>query len=180
MSNFNQVEDLVLLDEINAANSTEYTGTHLSIVAVGEDVPAEIDRNSNLDVAAVPGSGLTGTRTFYFNRVDLSTVPGIAEEPAEFFWSQFEDLTDPTVADIIPLLNERYVINLTADVISNSAAVIEQPDVGGENEYTLTVSGSKNWIGSLAVTIKRDEVDLADVLPNTLLSGLNYNKPAGD
>ena len=123
ISDFTKPPEDVVIDLINFDNGTAFSPTTLLVVGDPVAIPAAppVFRNTEIIVRPTSTTKKYGTTRLWYNRVALSSVPGlrsitVAVPPNVFMLS-----------DIIPLVNARYHINLTpADYINTNLPPIDQ------------------------------------------------------
>lgn len=109
---FTQPGEDQLLAMINDANNKSYT---FSDIEFDPPLPTEagVTENTLCNVRAIPGSGLKGSVTVYYNRLDLETL----------FTGYLDIPVDPTT-DLVVILDailDKYGINFTASDVSYTA-----------------------------------------------------------
>lgn len=99
----------ICIDLINATNGTSFPYLYL---AFGIPVPVKPNcPKTQLTITAQQGSNFTGQATFFYDRIDLSTV--LTELTTPF------DLTScVNISDLLPQINADFGVNLTvADIV---------------------------------------------------------------
>jgi len=150
ISDFTKLPEDVVIDLINFDNGTAFTADTLRVVgdplAIPKAPPAF--RNTEIVVRPTNATKKYGTTRLWYNRIALDTVPGLRSNVfAAPAWANM-------ISDIIPLVNARYRINLTAkDYID--AALPPITSVG----QPITIQAAPNslvYIGSLELIVNID------------------------
>jgi len=169
----------VILDLINTSNpgqsfTQEMLQFDLPIVDTGS-------KNTSLTVTAEDGSGYKGSVVIKYNRLHLTTQIASVYVAAGAGRDMVFMVGDATkISDIIPEINARLGINLTADdyVDGNlpafSGTLNEVHDV-----QVVANADSLCYTNSLTFQLKSEEVELSSVITTTELNGLTYAPPAG-
>ncbi|ANZ50339.1 putative virion structural protein [Erwinia phage vB_EamM_Phobos] len=102
-------------------------------------------RNTQATFVAKPGFGLQGTLTVYYDRINLTNL----------FQSRPLDVTVPrtaaTVKDLLPIVNEKYGLNLQAEDITTPAAALTL--LATPTAVTLTITAASFcFAGTLTVS----------------------------
>jgi hypothetical protein len=173
MSDLTKAPDQIVLDLINTDNSTSLTlgllDFGLPTVTAGETP----EKNTTLTVTAKAGSGYTGSQVVQYNRVNLSTIPGIAEKEATY---QLGDALK--VSDLIDEINAMYGIKLVpADYVDADLPTFEGLPNEEHTVQLVAAADSLIYIGSLVLTLKSADIELSSVITVTALNGLTYVKP---
>lgn len=165
VSDYSQISKKVLLDLINAENVLSLTNAMIDFALPQADVGGG-EKNTSVGITAVAGSGYTGQVVVQYNRVQMSAF--VFDQVLEF---QKGDAT--SVKDFIPELNTLLGFNLS------DGEYIDAPldeFTGAPNEsHPLQVVASADslvFLGSLTLTIKGADVDLATVITKLVLDGL--------
>lgn len=169
--NFNQPALQVLLDQINEDNSRSFTTALLTFNAAAADSSGA--KNTKVTATAANGSGYTGTRDIFYNRVDLSTVPG-----SRGVTFQVGDAVN--LSDLLPEINTLYGLAMTTADFTD-AAIPAFPGVAPHETQTINMVATDAavlWSGTLTLTIDANDMSLATAIPNNTLSGLTYVQPA--
>lgn len=160
----------ILVDQINDDNSSSFTTALFNFGVPAADGGA---KNTKIVLTAAGGSGYSGTRDIYYNRVDLATVPGNRG-------TTFQVGDAETLAELIPEINTLYGINLTA-ADYNDVAIPAFPGEAPHETQTINLvakSGSIVWRGTLVLTLNANDIDLVEAIENNSLNGLTYTPPA--
>lgn len=109
---FTQPGEDQLLAMINDANSKSYTFSDIEFDPPQQTTQGEAE-NTLCNVRAIPGSGLKGSVTVYYNRLDLETL----------FTGYLDIPIDPTttLSEILDGILDEYGINLSADDVTYAA-----------------------------------------------------------
>ena len=151
VSDFTKPPEEVVIDLINFDNGTAFTPATLSMVGAPTAIPKAPPAFRNTEIRVKPSS-LTrkvGTARLYYNRINLADVPGILR-------SVIFDLhpNATRIRDVIPYINERYRINLTADDYVDA----ELPELIAASQ-TVTIQATPEslvYIGALDIGVKLD------------------------
>ena len=167
----------VILDMVNAKTSAGFTEASFSWA--GLPVVEASGKNTSLTLTAVPGSGYKNSRTIRYNRLNLNTDIGQKYLAVGTGRDLIFSVGDGTkIADLIPEVNSRLGINLTGDDFVDG----DLPTFSGELNETRPVqivakADSLPYIGSITITLKAEDVDLATAIPDVEMDGLTYAAP---
>lgn len=173
MSDLTKLPRAIILDLINADNEgLELLESEVTFA----DPEVEVgERNTSVLLTAAPSGRFSGTRTIYYNRLDLdedivSTGDAVFEKTGAI----------ESIADLLDAINSRFNLNLTLDEVSTTTFP-EFEDTPGES-HTVTITAlatSLVYIGEVEVTLTIATVDLATAIAVNELNGLTY-EPEGD
>ena len=170
VSDFTKPQKEIIVDLINFSNTSNIAA---AAIELGSPVVVE-DRQVQVNVTHVPGSGYGGSVEVFYDRLDIQAfcdvvLPGgltLPEGEAE------------TLADFLPLINAALGINLSA------ADIVDQPIEGWSGQpgsfldmNMVVAANSLVYFGALALRIDDSDIDLSTVLTNRILSGLNLPVP---
>lgn len=167
--------DLVI-DLINAANSTKLDDTKIKITAPTTLTDDPNGHNTGAHVAAVKGSGYIGSVDITYNRLDI----GLLFEKIAVNLDLGEDgsgnpIKPATTKDLLPALNARYGLGLDVSDITDAPVTTTG---NAPWQATITIAtGSLAYVGELDLTVGPDpEVGerLNTVILTTNLNGLMY------
>lgn len=170
-------EDTIVIDLIREHNPGQVLTT--SLVTFGfpnTNVPSQkFPRNTVIVATAIPGRRYTGSQTFNYNRVKLEKFP----DPRLPEQTTFTVTTERSLVDMLPLINERYKMNLTPDKIINR----NLPDFFAEELLEFEVElratpNSKVYTDAIMLKIVPDLIHLGAVIKNRTFNGLVYQPPA--
>jgi hypothetical protein len=169
ISDFTKAPKNIVVDLINhdnpGANLTPEMVT-FGLPTVSSSGEAE-GRNTELTVSGVQETGVIGSTTVYYNRLNLAAFIVDPEFVVQ--------LTDSTkVSHIIAKLNAELGINITADdfVEADLPTFVGTP--GEERPVTITFSAdSLVWAGNATITVRGEDVNISTLITNVRLSGLN-------
>lgn len=168
---FTKADVQILLDQINADNSSSLTTSLVTFGAVAVDSGGV--RNSNITVSANVGSGYTGNVQLKYDRVDLATIPGSRS-------TEFQVGAATHVSDLIAQVNAAYQLNMTAaDFVD--ASIPAFPGVAPHEKQTINLVASATSLifhGTLVLTIDANDMPLSNAITTTTLNGLTYTQPA--
>lgn len=167
----------IILDMVNAKTAAGFTLA--SFTWAGLPVVEGTGKNTSLTLTAAQGSGYKNSRVIRYIRPHLGTGVGaayIASGPDRDLVFSIGDGTK--ISDIVPELNARLGINLTGDDFTDGAL----PTFSGEVNETLPLqivvkADSLIFTGSITLTLKADDVDLATAIPDVEMDGLVYAAP---
>lgn len=159
-----------VLAMINQATDIELD---LTKIQLGEPIDIEGEEgaraNTRMTLIPLPATGMTGTVTIEYNRVNLSEIA--MDLPDTFLW---EDQT--TVGEFLDAINGRYGLRIEPDEIANGDEELGAADIKGQVPFTVkAASDSLAWRGE--VTLKLQRRTLADVILVNVLDGLKYYPP---
>lgn len=170
---------LVLCALINRENSAVGAALTPELVVFGLPNQSVATRNTDITVTAAEGSGYIGDVVINYNRVHLQTDVGnvyVASGPDRDL--VFPVGTATKIADLIPELNSRLGINLTADDFTDGNI---PPFEGLPNEEVSVQITAKAdslcYRGSITIKVKAENIHLSEVIVNKVLNGLTYAAP---
>lgn len=172
-TDYTRDEDTILVNLIREKNPNQVLTTSLVTFGfpnVHTPTPQE-DRNTVIVGTSVPGRRYTGSHAFYYNRQPLSAFVNPHLDDQTTFIIDGER----SLVALLPRINERYNINLTADRIEDRA--IPDLQAGGidELQVPLTVtSSSRVFLGSITLILKPELIPLASVIKIKRGAGLTY------
>lgn len=174
MSDLSKSFPTLLVEMINAKNPDENIKTTDIVIGAVATSTQDPGRNSEVLVTGVQGSGYTGQQTFYYNRLNLTTIVGSGDKA-------FDEEGKTKLSHVVAEFNTRFKTNLQVGVDYTEADLPTFTGAPGEaHDVTLTaLSASYIYLGSVVLTVKSATRDLAEVLPNNMLDGLTYEPPAG-
>lgn len=169
---YTKLPKLILLDQINTDNpSHTLTDAQVTFGLPTVSTGGTPARDTEITVTAVAGSGYTGSVILRYNRVDLSTVPGVLNKV-------FSLGDGTTVADLIPEINTRYGINLQAEDYVDAALPAFDGTPNEQHDFSVVANAdSLVWRGTLVLTVKSEDIPLSTALTTTTLNGLVYTSP---
>ena len=151
----------ILLGQINFENpGANLTFSVCKFSEVGPRPSGRTDRDTKIDLIALPGASFYGTRVFYYNRINLIDFLGARSLNADL--SKYAD-----TLSLLPLVLSQLGINLsTADVFNDQV-------VPGSTTFTIRIkSMSLMYRGSIKVATGSL---LSQKIGSRLLDG--FNKP---
>lgn len=166
-TDFTKDSQSIIVDLINDKNP----GLGLTPALLTFGVPAAYSgaesRNTKLTVEAAAGSGYSGDRDLFYNRLDLSVVVGSKSDV-------FSLGNAVNISDLIPEINTRYGINLTTDDYTDAALPTFTDEVPNENKpFTIVVkAGSLIWLNQLTLQLQRNDIPLSTAIADNVLDGL--------
>jgi hypothetical protein len=167
-TDFTKAPKQIILDLINEKNPSLGLTEELVTFGAPAVYSGAENRNTKLTLAAVePSSGYSGSRDIFYNRVDISVVPGTRSKV-------FSLGNAVNISDLIPEINARYGINLTADDYTDAALPTFTDQVPGEEkDFTITITaGSLVWTNSVTLQLQRNDIPLEDAIAENILDGL--------
>lgn len=108
-----------------------------------------------------------GNYAYYYSRADMQQAFAAigVNDP-------IVDVPDPNAVTVLNALRKKYNFQLAASEMKDFVK-------DGDQYVISVVSRSLVWIGELRVSVgANQDIDLAQYLPNNVLSGLTYNPPA--
>lgn len=172
VSNFKQVNAKILLDLINASNTTALPETAITLAAPTAAAEDPTGLITTVVATAATGSGYSGTQEFTYNRVDLGFMA--VNEPDLVIETE-----ETTIHALIPQLNATFGIQLTeTDIVDGPVPELE-PDVITQVVITAT-PGSLVWAKTVSLDLTKPLVPLSTVLTVTALDGLYPPEPIGE
>lgn len=172
-SDFIKTPKAILVDLINSTNNTNYPPALFTFAPpFALDNLDESGCDTEIEVYGSVSSTWTGSLRFKYNRVNLSSIPG--NRSTSFAIA----VTVDKLSELIPLINARYGINITADdYVEDTLPVI---DSDSSVSYTFFASSvSLVFKGSLSLTLSRSVdggilIPLSTLIVNTNLDIFNY------
>lgn len=164
----------ILIDLIRDDNSRKTLTTgQVTFGSPSEFAPIEgVDRNTVIIATAISGRGYTGSQPFYYNRLPLSAfVPTGDPEVLTF---QKGDRVK--LSELLPEINARFKINLTADKIVDA----NLPDISEIDADDIQLAMQPNslvYTDTLMLRIENDLTPLSEVITKPDLDGLEYEPP---
>jgi len=171
-TDFTKAPEQIIIDLVNDKNPS--LGLTTSLVTFG--APAVYSgteaRNTKLTLSAASGSGYSGDRDIFYNRVAITDVPGTRS-------LDYTVGNAVNVSDLIPEINARYGINLTAaDYVDAVLPTFTDLQPNETKPFDLVIAtGSLVFTGTLSLTLSRNDIPLTDAIPNNILDGLTYVQP---
>jgi hypothetical protein len=171
----------VLCALINRTNAA--VGAALTPELVSFGLPSQASGgtyNTDITVTAVEGSGYIGAEVINYNRLHLQA------EIADAFVASGQDRNlefsvgnATKIADIVPEINQRFGINLTAADFTDG----DLPEFTGvanetHNVQVIANADSLCYRGSFTFILKAEDVLLSSVIVEKTMNGLTYAPPA--
>ena len=182
VSDFTKDEKQIVIDLINHDNSigSGEPGAHccaltLETVELGLPVTSvttgEEERNTDIEVSAIEGSGYTGSVTVSYNRLNIQEFVALRVQSGEL---KFPIGDAVTFADMIPEINVALGINLTEGSYENGD-IGEWQGIPNETKEIVIPMSADNpvYIGSLTLTMIAEDLLLSSVVTSLILKGLN-------
>jgi hypothetical protein len=169
VTDFTKLPNEILVELINFDNGTSLTPDS---VTFGTPVVSGGVRNTQLVVTAKTGSFYTGSVTIQYNRVDLSTVPGVRSK-------SFVANGLTKISDLIPQINNAYQLNLQPeDFIDGPLPTFSGTTPNETLDFDL-IAGPNSLIYNNKVTLQVvcGLLDLSVAIKNLVLNGLVYTQP---
>lgn len=167
ISDFTKPPEDVVIDLINFDNGTAFTKDTLLVVGAPVAIPKAPPtfRNTTITVRPTASTKKFGTAQLWYNRIDLATVPGTRSVLFDV------DKTATMLSDLVPLINERYHINLTPEDYINAPL---PPLTSAPSPVNIQAApGSLVYIGVLNVNVEigaNGGIPIVTVAPNRFLS----------
>jgi hypothetical protein len=167
----------IILDMVNAKSGAGFTLATFAWAGLPEVEPS--GKNTSLSLVAVAGSGYKNTRIIRYNRMHLGTDIGAAFIASATGRDLVFSIGDATkIADLIPELNARLNIALTGDDFTDGDLPTFTGAVNETHPVQVVVKAdSLIYTGSITLTLKADDVDLATAIPDAEMDGLTYAAP---
>lgn len=168
VTDFTKTPAAILLDLINQSNGTSIPAPALTFGLPTAATGGSPTRDTDITVTAVNGSGYKGNRALHYNRVDLAVVPG--SRGATIVKG---DATK--VSDLLADINALWGVNIGASDIVDADLPAFAGTANETHDVQLVASADALvFRGSVTITVKGDDLDLATVLTVTDLDGLNW------
>lgn len=170
ITDFTKLPKQIIVDLINYDNDTALEADLLTFGT--PNVVTTGPYNTSLVTTAVPDSHYEGSVVIHYNRIDIGTVPGIRSKEIELG-------TATRISDLIPQINTKYGINLTAaDYIDEPLPAFQTNDPT-ENLFfeVYTHPNSLVFIRDVRFKLVRNKIPLSSVIVNRFLNGLVYIQP---
>ncbi len=166
---FTKAPEQILIDQINEDNTTTFTPALLEFGVPATDAGA---KNTKVVITAAVGSGYTGTRDIFYNRVDLATVPGARS-------TIFQVGNADQLSELVPEINTAYGINLTTDDFTEAAIPAFPGQMPHETQTIDLVAKATSliWRGQVTLTLNANDIALSAAIPTNELNGLTYVQP---
>ena len=170
--NFEALIDLIKL--ANPQTSVPFSTANLEHAA--PVVLTEGTKNTSIVVSGKAAVGFGGSVTFTYNRLDLATqLTGLGVVSPLKLQITNDGVANGSIssAALLPLFNAAAGVELQEEDIVDELIVLT--DSPAEVDYTITIKAdSLKWIGSVAVKLVEDAMDIAAELTNHELSGFEY------
>lgn len=168
----------IILDMVNAKTGKGFT--EASFTWVGLPVVEATGKNTSLTLQAAVGSGYKNEQTIRYIRPHLGTDVGatfVASGGGRDLTFSIGDST--TIADLIPEFNSRLKVNLTAADFVDGPLPEFTGTLNEEHDVQIVVKAdSFIFTGSVTITVKAEDIDLATAIPDVEMDGLVYAAPA--
>lgn len=159
-----------VLSLINADNAQAFTLEQISIgaPAVYVDETGVNPRNTQILITALEGSGMVGTQTHRYTRLDLA---GLSESAVVIQLGEASTLEE---------VKAQVVQQLAVADVEVQFSVSEMPAFEDSDEAVIqlvAIDGSYGYIGQVDVTLMKfvpEPTQLSDALPNQDLNGFEY------
>lgn len=171
ISDFTKSPEQIVLDLINHDNASILTLELVSLGLPNVTVDNANDRNTEIVVSSVEGGGYKGEVTVEYNRLQIQDFVPIMVEGGALSLPVGDALR---FSDMIPEINLALGINLTeADYVDGDIG--EWAGTPNEvKEIVIPMSAdSLVYIGSLTLSLEAEDIELASVITNMILNGLN-------
>lgn len=168
----------IILDMVNAKTAAGFTEE--SFTWAGLPVVEGTGKNTSLTLTAAPGSGYKNSRVIRYIRPHLGSDVGAAYIASGGKRDLIFSVGDAVkISDMIPELNARLGINLTGDDFTDGDLPAFTGEVNETHPVQVVVKAdSLIFTGSLTLTLKADDIDLAVAIPDVEMDGLTYGAPA--
>lgn len=172
VTDFTKSDVQILIDLVNA--KTPNLALTPELVTFGlPTLNSENNRNTKVTITAVKGSGYKNFKDLQYNRVDYAVIPGARSV-------EFPKGEALKLADMIPEINARYGINISAnDFVDADLPVFADSVPNQKLDFVLTASAeSLIYRGSVTFKLINEDLDLAVIISDPVLDGLEYVQPA--
>lgn len=168
VTDFTKTPQAILLDLINQSNGTSIPAPAITFGLPTAATGGSPARNTDITVTAVQGSGYKNSANLHYDRVDLAVVPG----------SRGATITKGNatkLSDLLADINALWGVNIgAADIVD-----VDLPAFAGTANETHDVQMAASadalvFRGSVTITVKGDDLDLAVILTVTDLDGLSW------
>lgn len=170
VSDFTKEDKQIIIDLVNA----KVPGLALTpeLVTFGlPTVQAVNGRNTKLTITAVPGSGYKNFKDLEYNRVDLAVIPGARSK-------EFPAGDAELISELIPEINAAYGLNLSANDFVDGPLPVFVGEPNEKKDFVLTANAdSLVYRGTLTLTLVAEDLDLAVLISDPVLDGLEYTQP---
>lgn len=135
------------------ATVTQFTLDKVTVVS-GDSTTARIRGKQGL--------GFTGIQTVTYNRINIATLfSGINLTLTQF--------TATKLSDLLPALNQKYGLNITAADLANDQAISSGATAG---TFTLNLTSSLQYYGTINLAWTRGSKQLVDYYQNRTLTAI--------
>lgn len=170
VSDFTKEDKQVIIDLLNGS----VAGLALTpeLVTFGlPTVQAVNGRNTKLTITAVPGSGYKNFKDLEYNRVDLAVIPGARS-------IEFPAGNATQISEIIPEINARYNINLSANDFVDGPLPTFEGEPNEKKDFVVTAAAdSLVYRGTVTFSLVAEDLDLNVLIADPVLDGLEYVQP---
>jgi hypothetical protein len=169
---FTKAPEQILLDQINNDNTSALTLAQVSFGLPTTTTGGSPARDTQVTVSSITGEGYSGSVVVEYNRVNISTVPGVRS-------TIFPKGSAVNISDLIPQINAAYQINLTTADYTDAPLPTFTGTPNEEHDFQLVISSdSLPFENSLTLTVKSNDIPLSSVITSATLNGLVYTQPA--
>ena len=169
ITDFKKLPKQIIVDLINYDNDTNLVE---ELLTFGTPVVTTAPFNTSLVVSSVPDSNYIGSVTLKYDRIDIATLLGS------------KSINIPVgsatkVSDLIPIINNRFNINLTSDdYVDKYLPTLELNDINEIKSFNITINpNSLIFIKELNLYAVSSEILLSSVITRIVLNGLIYIEP---
>ena len=169
ITDFKKLPKQIIVDLINYDNDTNLVE---ELLTFGIPVVTEKPFNTSLVVSSVPDSNYVGSVTVKYDRIDISTLLGSK--------SVNIPVGNATkISQLIPIINERFGINLTPDdYIERDLPSLNVNDTNEIKSFNITIHpNALIFIKELNLYAVSSEILLSSVITRIVLDGLRYTEP---
>lgn len=169
---FTKAPAQIVLDQINNDNASALTLQQVSFGLPTATTGTSPARDTQVTVSAVAGEGYSGSVVVEYNRVNISTVPGVRS-------TVFPKGSAVNISDLIPQINAAYQINLTSADYTDGPLPTFSGTPNEEHDFQVVItSDSLPFENSVTLTVKANDIALSSVITTSTLNGLVYTQPA--
>lgn len=167
----------IILDMVNAKTGKGFT--EASFTWAGLPVVEATGKNTSLTLTAAAGSGYKNDRVIRYIRPHLGNDVGAAFVASGGSRDLVFSIGDAVnIADLIPEFNTRLKVNLTADDFVDGPLPTFTGELNEQHDVQVVVKAdSLIFTGSITLTVKAEDIDLATAIPDVEMDGLVYAAP---
>lgn len=129
-------------------------------------------RNTKVTITAVPGSGYKNFRDLEYNRVDYAVIPGARSV-------EFPKGDSTLISELVAEINARFGLNISAnDYVDGPLPEFVEGQPNQKIDFNFTAAAdSLIYRGTMVLKVINEDIDLAVVITDPVLDGLEYVQP---